>query len=180
MTGLSALLLGLLLAVIGWPRLGLWSRWREARRLAARAQHEDALKHMLKCEANGQRATVLSIAGALRLSDNAAAGLLRELETRGLVSFEDGRLALRPEGRELGLHIVRAHRLWESYLAEETGIAEARWHKLAERQEHLALLARWGYSSWRDGEWLPLESWSRIPYRRLVNMVHRVATSERP
>jgi excinuclease ABC subunit C len=51
---------------------------------------------------------------------------------------------------------------------------------LAERQEHLALLARWGYSSWRDGEWLPVEDWSRIPYRRLVNMVHRVATSERP
>lgn len=51
---------------------------------------------------------------------------------------------------------------------------------LTERQEHLALLARWGYSSWRDGEWLPVEDWSRIPYRRLVNMVHRVATSERP
>lgn len=51
---------------------------------------------------------------------------------------------------------------------------------LAERQEHLALLARWGYSSWRDGEWLPVEDWSRIPYRKLVNMVHRVATSERP
>jgi excinuclease ABC subunit C len=51
---------------------------------------------------------------------------------------------------------------------------------VAERQEHLALLARWGYSSWRDGEWLPVEDWSRIPYRRLVNMVHRVATSERP
>jgi DtxR family Mn-dependent transcriptional regulator len=152
MTGLSALLLGLLLAVIGWPRLGLWSRWREARRLAARAQHEDALKHILKCEANGQSATGLSVAGALRLSDNAAAGLLRELETGGLVSFEDGRLALRPAGRELGLHIVRAHRLWESYLAEETGVAEARWHKLAERQEHLlspeaaaALAARLGH-----------------------------------
>jgi excinuclease ABC subunit C len=51
---------------------------------------------------------------------------------------------------------------------------------LTERQEHLALLARWGYSSWRDGEWLPVEDWSRIPYRKLVNMVHRVATSERP
>ncbi len=51
---------------------------------------------------------------------------------------------------------------------------------LTERQEHLALLARWGYSSWRDGEWLPVEGWARIPYRRLVNMVHRVATSERP
>lgn len=148
-----AIMLGLVLAlVLGWPRLGLWSRWREARRLAVRARQEDALKHILKCEANGQNATGLSVAGALRLSDNAAAGLLRDLEARGLVSFEDGRLALRPEGRELGVHIVRAHRLWESYLAEETGFAEARWHKLAERQEHLlspaaaaALAARLGH-----------------------------------
>lgn len=48
---------------------------------------------------------------------------------------------------------------------------------VVERQEHLALLARWYYSSWRDGEWLPLNSLSAIPYRRLVNMVHRVATT---
>ena len=48
---------------------------------------------------------------------------------------------------------------------------------ISERQEHLALLARWYYSSWRDGEWLPLDSLGAIPYRRLVNMVHRVATA---
>ena len=48
---------------------------------------------------------------------------------------------------------------------------------ISDRQEHLALLARWYYSSWRDGEWLPLESIGKIPYRRLVNMVHRVATA---
>lgn len=143
---------GLLLAFVAWPRRGLWSRWREARRLAERARREDALKHILKCEANGQGATVLSVAGALRLRDNAAASLLRDLEAHGLISFEEGRLALRPAGRELGLHVVRAHRLWESYLAEQTGVAEARWHHLAERQEHLlspaateALAARLGH-----------------------------------
>lgn len=126
-----------LAALIAWPRHGLWSRGREARRLAARARREDALKHILKCEANGQAPTVLSVAGALRLRDNAAAELLRDLEAHGLISFEAGRLTLRPPGRELGLHVVRAHRLWESYLAEQTGVAEARWHHLAERQEHL-------------------------------------------
>jgi excinuclease ABC subunit C len=51
---------------------------------------------------------------------------------------------------------------------------------LVEREEHLALLARWYYSSWRDGEWLPLETVAAIPYRRLVNMVHRVATQATP
>ena len=44
-----------------------------------------------------------------------------------------------------------------------------------ERQEYLALLARWYYSSWRDGEWLAFESFSDVPYRKLVNAVSRVA-----
>jgi excinuclease ABC subunit C len=44
-----------------------------------------------------------------------------------------------------------------------------------ERQEHLALLSRWYYSTWRDGEWLPFESWDEVPYRKLVNAVSRVA-----
>ena len=44
-----------------------------------------------------------------------------------------------------------------------------------ERQEYLALLARWYYSSWREGEWLAFESYDEIPYRKLVNAVSRVA-----
>lgn len=142
----------LLAGAVFWPRQGLWARGREARRLADRARREDALKHILKCEANGQSASVLSVAGALRLRDNAAAALLRDLEAHGLVTFGDGRLRLRQAGHELALHVVRAHRLWESYLAEETGFAEARWHRLAERKEHLlspqdteALAARLGH-----------------------------------
>ena len=45
------------------------------------------------------------------------------------------------------------------------------------RSEHLAILARWFYSSWRDGEWIAVESWESVPYRRLVNAVHRAAKS---
>jgi len=44
-----------------------------------------------------------------------------------------------------------------------------------ERQEHLALLARWYYSTWREGEWIPFDSYDDIPYRKLVNAVSRVA-----
>ena len=44
----------------------------------------------------------------------------------------------------------------------------------AERQEHVALLARWYYASRRDGEWLPFASLEELPYRRLVNAIHRV------
>ncbi len=41
----------------------------------------------------------------------------------------------------------------------------------AEKQEHLAILARWYYSSWCDGVWIPYP----ISYRKLVGAVHRMA-----
>jgi excinuclease ABC subunit C len=46
---------------------------------------------------------------------------------------------------------------------------------IRERQEYLALLARWYYSSWRDGEWLGFDRDDEVPYRKLVNAVSRVA-----
>jgi hypothetical protein len=47
--------------------------------------------------------------------------------------------------------------------------------RAAERQEQLALLARWFYSSWREGEWIPFEEAANVPYRRLVRAVSRVS-----
>lgn len=49
-----------------------------------------------------------------------------------------------------------------------------------ERQEHVALLARWFYSSWCDGEWLQFESMDKLPYRRAVNAIGRIARSSHP
>ena len=46
---------------------------------------------------------------------------------------------------------------------------------IRERQEYLALLARWYYSSWRDGEWLDFDGPEGAPYRKLVNAISRVA-----
>jgi excinuclease ABC subunit C len=45
---------------------------------------------------------------------------------------------------------------------------------LAERQEHLALLARWHYSSWSDGEWIGFHGLDQVPYRKLVRAISRV------
>lgn len=60
-------------------------------------------------------------------------------------------------------------------LRETFAAVEPRKLTIRERQEYLALLARWYYSSWRDGEWIGFESYSDIPYRKLVNAVSRVA-----
>jgi DtxR family Mn-dependent transcriptional regulator len=125
------------LAVVFWPGHGLWARWRRAQELARRTRWEDALKHILKSEANGRVATLDSLAGALQITTSAAARLLHELEQRDMLTFDGGRMRLKSTGREVGLHVVRAHRLWESYLAEQTGVAESEWHRRAEEQEHL-------------------------------------------
>jgi excinuclease UvrABC nuclease subunit len=49
---------------------------------------------------------------------------------------------------------------------------------IRERQEYLALLARWYYSTWRDGEWVGFPNFEQIPYRKLINAVCRVARRE--
>lgn len=41
--------------------------------------------------------------------------------------------------------------------------------------EHLSILNRWYGSSWRDGEWIPIEWPAKIPYRKLVNAIARVS-----
>ena len=126
----------LAVAWLAWPRRGLIARWRDARLVTDRLRWEDALKHVLKLEANRQVATLESVAGALHIRPNQAVTLLEAMEQGGLLSYGPGSLVLRPAGRELAIHVIRAHRLWESYLAEQTGVAEAEWHQRAERQEH--------------------------------------------
>ena len=45
---------------------------------------------------------------------------------------------------------------------------------LAEKQEHVALLARWHYSSWSDGEWIGFRALDQAPYKKLVRAISRV------
>ena len=65
-------------------------------------------------------------------------------------------------------------------LRETFAAVEPRKLTMRERQEYLALTARWYYSSWRDGEWLGFDSYDDIPYRKLVNAVSRVAKRDGP
>lgn len=126
-----------LAAAAVWAVRGILRRWSDARTLRRRERREDALKHILKSELSGRAASATSVAGALRVSEDAAAGVLGGLEQDGLLRFEAGAPRLRAAGREQARRIIRAHRVWESFLADQTGVAETEWHRQAERQEHL-------------------------------------------
>jgi len=54
-------------------------------------------------------------------------------------------------------------------------VGDDRARTVRERQEYLALLARWYYSSWREGEWIFFDRFEDPPYRKLVHAISRVA-----
>jgi DtxR family Mn-dependent transcriptional regulator len=97
---------------------------------------EDVLKHLFEFALSGQPATLDSLAGALVCPPDRLALLLPQMQSRGLLEFEGGAVVLTSSGREYALHILRAHRLWERHLSDQTGYPESEWHDRAEDVEH--------------------------------------------
>jgi DtxR family Mn-dependent transcriptional regulator len=106
------------------------------RRDPLRIQIEDALKHAYDCEDRHLTTTMQSVAGALEISTDQATEVVGALEKRRLVRSEGDAFSLTPEGRAYALRVVRVHRLWELYLADETSVREPDWHHEAEKAEH--------------------------------------------
>ncbi len=130
-TGLIVLALALF-----WPIRGVIPRIRQARRSTERVLIEDTLKHLHSLETRQRRPTLESVAGAVNISVNRVPPLLETMQERELVTMQNGDFHLTDHGREYALHMIRAHRLWESYLADTTGYAESDWHGQAEAIEH--------------------------------------------
>jgi DtxR family Mn-dependent transcriptional regulator len=126
-----------LAAILFWPGWGVASRWREARRASERVLIEDALKHLYEFGLTAEPPSLERLAGALSAPLDRVARLLPLMEKHDLVDLEGGEIRLTAHGREYALHILRAHRLWERHLADETGYPEMEWHDRAEAIEHI-------------------------------------------
>jgi DtxR family Mn-dependent transcriptional regulator len=132
--------------------MSLLAWWKRLRRTRQRVLTEDALKHLHTCEWQGHRATTDSLAGALGLNRRAAIRLSARIQSQGWVTLARGGLRLTADGERLALQVIRAHRLWERYLADEARMPLAGVHAEADRREHrrdsetiLALEAALGY-----------------------------------
>jgi DtxR family Mn-dependent transcriptional regulator len=122
--------------LLGMPDRGLVDRWRRSRAARGRERAENALKHLLSQASLGQPASLASLQGALRASDRTLLEVIARLEREGLIRTEGDGFRLTPDGERAALHVVRAHRLWESYLADEIGMPVGQVHARAERAEH--------------------------------------------
>ncbi len=129
---LAALFLGVVLL----PRIGLLARlktWQAARQ---REQVEDALKFLVDAEQAGRHTAPSTLAGALGLPLGRATTLIARMQAQELVEPHGVALHLTAEGERWALHVVRAHRLWERYLADEARMPLPRVHGEAHRREH--------------------------------------------
>ncbi|HQZ38815.1 MAG TPA: iron dependent repressor, metal binding and dimerization domain protein [Vicinamibacterales bacterium] len=129
-------LFALALAALAAPRVGLLARWRRHRAALAREQAENALKHLLSQAAAGHAASLSSLQGVLRVDDRRLLALTERLEREGLIRTDGTQFRLTAAGERAALHVVRAHRLWELYLADELGVPVGQVHAKAERVEH--------------------------------------------
>jgi len=146
-------------------------------RLSEELRFEDAAR---------EHARIEKVQEVLRLRDGLVADIDQLCGVAVTASAEPGAVELwfvvagcwQPPVR-FGFEVVEGRTIsMDQRLREVVAAIEPRRPGVEERQEHLALLARWYYSSWRDGEWLAFPGPDHVPYRKLVNAISRVASGE--
>lgn len=123
-----------LLTVIFAPGKGLIAKAVRRWQLRVRIDREDILKAIYRTTQKGDRPTV-ALRDKLEISRFNWQRALRYLRRHAWL--EPNGLQLTVKGEQGAKRLVRAHRLWETYLATEVGLDAGQIHPDAERYEHL-------------------------------------------
>lgn len=126
------------LAAIFAPRHGVLGRALRNLGVSIRIAREDALGHLWRRgESGGEpslaRSSLIELVGGGWIARRAVGTLARDAS---LAAVRGDRLGLTDAGMEEAARLVRAHRLWESYLTEELDRAPEAVHDSAHRIEH--------------------------------------------
>ncbi len=114
-------------------------RRRELRR---HVEGEDVLKTVYHLSDGGAGDCVTAeVVDRLMLPVRRVRSLVERLRQRGLLATDGDNVSLTEEGQRRATEMVRAHRLWESYLTERANFDPTLVHDEAERLEHAHELA---------------------------------------
>ncbi|MEO1714258.1 MAG: iron chelate uptake ABC transporter family permease subunit, partial [Bacteroidota bacterium] len=122
-----------LLALFFSPRRGVLTRYRQRAQIKRRILLEDTLKEAYRLNQKNTLEQAL-LAQKLNLSNRRLQPLLTSLRKRKWM--EPDELLLTPAGEDKARKMVRAHRLWESYLVSHVGLSAEQIHEEAEHYEH--------------------------------------------
>lgn len=116
------------------PRYGLFADWLRRRRAVPQQLVEDVLGCVLR--APGTRVAVSTIETHVKGSVDRIHRALRSLERQELLQIDGNDVTFTDEGRREARRLLRAHRLWESYL-EHLGTPPEQLHDRAHQLEHV-------------------------------------------
>ncbi len=141
--GMMAVVAGILftLTVIAAPRHGVLTKLARQAAMATRIAQEDILGLLYRIEEWGDqtrpalRSTAISQALAARSVVTHLA--LWRLVQNGKIQRSDGTYRLTNTGRQWARGVVRAHRLWETYLVKHLHLPTDHVHAPATRLEHI-------------------------------------------
>ncbi len=115
---------------------GVYWVLQQAKRQNEKSIIEDVLKQLFHMEYEDTAVRFRDLKASTGMGSEDVLAILDKMIKTDLIAKDGDNLILRPKGREYALRIVRAHRLWEKYLAEETGYDKSEWHDRAEQMEH--------------------------------------------
>jgi ABC-type Mn2+/Zn2+ transport system permease subunit/Mn-dependent DtxR family transcriptional regulator len=125
-----------LLAVGFAPQRGLLAKYRKRRRKQMLVLREDVLKQTLRLHSK-QQLSFEKLQEKLDISSARLRQALRYWRQKGYLMKGEHPLKLTDKGFSRAVELVRAHRLWETYLVERMGLQADQIHEDAERYEHI-------------------------------------------
>ncbi len=128
--------ISLLLFFVFRPKKGVFFFFKNLYRQKDKTIIEDILKFLYHNQESNNSITTNALTNALHFSNTLIIESLNKMIDRDLIFLEKDSYKLTPKGSEYALQIIRAHRLWEKYLSEKTGLKKTEWHERAEQKEH--------------------------------------------
>lgn len=131
-----------LLAAFLSPDQGLLAKWFRRRQQERKIKSEDVLKEVFKLSL-GNPILLNILQEKLDVAPQVLKRMLSSLVQRNLLQQNATNIyQLTDTGKEQANNLVRAHRLWESYLVKEMGMDIGHIHDEAERYEHILTSAQ--------------------------------------
>lgn len=119
------------------PRTGFIAKWIHRKKQQQKIMYEDILKESFKMSF-AAKTDIKAISEKLGISITKLTRMLRSMGSQKLIKMDSpSTFVLMEEGRLQANNLIRAHRLWESYLVKEMGMDANQIHQEAEHYEHL-------------------------------------------
>lgn len=100
---------------------------------------ENYLKAIYHLSAAAQKAVMTNeLAEAMQTKAASVTDMIKKLSAKGLIHYEKYYgVKITTQGKQQALHIIRKHRLWETFLVEKLGFTWDEVHEVAEQLEHI-------------------------------------------